>query len=163
MPLINAKVEGLSGAQVALAARADRVMQALSRKILLLSEQFKAKVQGNLSAGIGLKSRHGTAGLAGSVRVIPPELEGTAIVGGVEAGGGPFWYGRMWEYTGHKEIVPVTKKVLRFFVDGKAVFAMRVAAQGPRPWITPPFIEFKPTIAAELGATANRAMAGEEP
>jgi len=159
---ITAKVTGFSEAQTALLERRALLIGALYRKVFSLLIQVQSKIQGNLAQGIGLKSRHGTAGLAGSVRVIPPAVEGAIIKGSVEGGGGPFWYGGMWEFTGHKEIVPVTKKSLSWLADGKRVFAMRVSAQAPRPWMIPPFEEMKPYIAEQLQEAATSATKGTE-
>lgn len=158
---ITAKVDGFEQAAHRMAGRGARITQALYRKIFSLTLQVQSKVQGNLSAGIGLQSRHGTAGLAGSVRVIEPTIEGTMIIGSVQGGGGPFWYGAMWEFKGHGEIVPVNKKVLSWMADGRRVFAMRVSAQAPRPWMIPPFREMKPYIVEEIKATVMGAATGE--
>ena len=159
---ITANVEGFEQASERMAARAARVSAALYQKIFKLCIEVQTKVQGNLAEGIGLKSRHGTSGLAGSVRVIEPVTEGTQITGEVQGGGGPTWYGGMWEFTGHGIIVPVTKRALHFFANGKEVFTTRVSAQGPRPWMIPPFNELKPYIAAEIRATAIAAAKGED-
>lgn len=152
---ITARVEGLDEAQASLLGRTAKIIAALEGKIWKLELELQAKIVGNLDAGIGLKSRHGTSGIAGSVRAIEPAAEGTKIIGNVQGGGGPFWYGKMWEDVGHKEIVPVNKKVLSWMADGKRVFAMRVSAQGPRPWMRPPWEEFKPTIISELNQTVQ--------
>ena len=154
---ITAKIDGLPKAQQSLVVRQERILVALRNKILNLELRLQSKIQGNLASGIGLKSQHGTSGLAGSVRVIEPQIEGQIISGSVEGGGGPFWYGKMWEQTGHKEIVPVDKKALAFLANGKQVFTMRVSAQAPRPWFLPPWQEFKPTIVNELRQTAQQA------
>jgi hypothetical protein len=170
--MIRGEIHGVEQTQADLAARANKTLLALRDKVWELSLRLQSKVQGNLSAGIGLKSRHGSAGLSGSVRALDPEVSGTAVIGGAQAGGGPFWYGRMWEFTGHKEIVPISpdilfgeagwkkgtsaKRALHFFANGKEVFTRRVSAQQPRPWMIPPFQEFKPTIAAELRETAKK-------
>jgi len=159
---ITAKVTGFSEAQASLLERQAMLMDALYRKVFSLLVQVQSKIQGNLAQGIGLKSRHGTAGLAGSVRVIPPGVEGTIIKGSVQGAGGPTWYGGMWEFTGHKEIVPVTKKVLSWIADGNRVFAMRVSAQGPRPWMIPPFEQMKSYIAEQLQETAINVTKGTE-
>ena len=153
--MIITRLIGGEQADAAIASKAERTLIALQRKIFELLIRVQSKIQGNLAVGIGLKSQHGTSGLAGSVRVIEPTISGTAITGSVEGGGGPFWYGRMWEYEGHKEIVPVNKKALAFMANGKQVFAMRVAAQSPRPWFVPPFEGMKPEIIAEISQTAR--------
>lgn len=154
---IEVKVEGVEKTAASIAARIERTIVALQKKVFSLELQLQSKIRGNLASGIGLKSRHGTSGLAGSVRAYEPTIEGTMITGAVEGGGGPFFYGRMWEFYGHKEIVPVTKKVLHFFADGKEVFTMRVSAQQPRPWMIPPFHEMREQIISELNETAQQA------
>lgn len=154
---ISVDVRGVEETTASLEARFERMTLALRAKILSLELQLQSKIQGNLAEGIGLKSRHGTAGLAGSVRAIEPTIDGTDITGTVEGAGGTSWYGAMWEFTGHKEIVPVNKKVLHFFVDGKGVFTTRVSAQGPRPWFLPVFNDMKSEIIASLTETAHKA------
>jgi hypothetical protein len=158
---ISVNTGGLEHAEQEMAAKTARITSALYKKIFSLCIQVQSKVQGNLAQGIGLKSRHGTAGLAGSVRANEPTIEGTVVTGTVEGGGGPFWYGAMWERTGHGEIVPVTKKVLSWLADGKRVFAMRVSAQGPRPWMVPPFNEMQPYIREQIDETVRLAAAGD--
>ena len=160
--MISANVTGIDQAQAELAARGERIITALQKKIFSLELQLQSKIQGNLASGIGLKSRHGTSGLAGSVRANEPEIDGMIIKGSVQGAGGPFWPGAMWEGPplgmspgGHKEIVPVNKKVLHFLAGGKDVFTMRVSAQSARPWFNPPWQEFKSSVAAELNETAK--------
>jgi hypothetical protein len=148
--VITARVEGADAVQANLLARQERFLVALQRKILSLELRLQSKIQGNLAAGIGLKSRHGTSGLAGSVRVVEPVIEGQTVSGTVQGAGGTSWPGAMWERTGHGEIVPVSKKALHFFVGGKEIFTRFVSAQGPRPWMVPTFQEFKPTIISEI-------------
>lgn len=148
-------IKGIEQAESDMLARGQRMTMAVYNKVFSLLLQVQSKIQGNLAAGIGLKSQHGTSGLSGSVRVIEPRIDGTKISGQVQGAGGNFWYGEMWEHTGHKEIVPITKRALHFIAGGKDVFAMRVAAQGPRPWFVPPFEEMKPQISTELTATVE--------
>jgi hypothetical protein len=159
---ITADVSGFDKLAAEFEMRAGLIYSALYQKIFSLCIQVQSKVQGNLASGIGLKSRHGAAGLAGSVRALEPNIEGDLITGSVEGAGGPFWYGAMWERTGHREIVPVTKKALHFFVEGKEVFARRVAAQSARPWMVPPFQQMQPYIVEQIQATAQAAATGTE-
>lgn len=156
---ISVKVEGAAELEANLVARQQRVVIALRNKILNLELRLQSKIQGNLAQGIGLKSRHGTAGLAGSVRAEEPVIVGQDVTGEVKGAGGPTWYGRMWEFQGHKEIFPVNKKALSWLANGKRVFAMHVDAQEPRPWFMPPWQEFKPTVIAEIKETATLAGA----
>lgn len=60
------------------------------------------------------------------------------------------WYGRMWELTGHKEILPKTKAVLAWKTKGTWHFAKRVAPQGPRPYLRPALDEMRPLIIQRL-------------
>lgn len=160
---ITVEVVGEDKAQAGLNRRVDLFLFALRRKILNLELRLQSKIQGNLAAGIGLKSRHGTAGLAGSVRVTEPVIMGTRIEGSVTGAGGPTWYGGMWEREGHGEIFPIPpKKALHFMLEGKEVFFRRVSAQGPRPWMKPPFQEFKPTIIEEIRNLAAAPGAASE-
>lgn len=79
--------------------------------------------------------------LAGSVRPVPASQEGERIIGGVEAAGGPAWYGVIFEKTGAAphDIVPVRAKALHFFVEGEEVFAKRVHHPGlsTKPFMAP--------------------------
>jgi hypothetical protein len=107
---------------------------------------------------------HRTGKLIDSVRLNPPQATATEneVVGGVQAGGGPAWYGRVWELEGFKahEIVPVTKKALAFMLDGKQVIVKRVMipAQGPRPFMKPAFDEMREQIISGLQSAANEAL-----
>jgi hypothetical protein len=74
------------------------------------------------------------------------------MAGELQAAGGPFWYGKMWEQTGHREIVPVNKKALAFLVDSKQVITKRVSAQGPRVWFRPVVEEAVPQLHADVSA-----------
>src|SRR5438132_4498213 len=97
-----------------LRSRAPAIIQALTVKMNSLAIRLQAKIVGEKLSGQVLA--HRTGKLAGSVRVIPATAEGGVLRAGVEAGGGPAWYGRIHEYGGQGayEIVPVNKKALAF-------------------------------------------------
>lgn len=98
MSTINASFNGSDqDVQQALVARGPRLFANLVLKINSLSLRLQSIIVGKLS-GTVLNIRTGK--LAGSVRVEPAKMEGDTLVGGVEAAGGPAWYGRIHEYGG---------------------------------------------------------------
>jgi hypothetical protein len=105
-----------------------------------------------------------TGKLAGSIRMIPAEQEGDVITGRVEGGGGPAWYGKIWELTGHKafDIHPVNAKALRFTVGGTPVFAMHahIPAVGPKPFMKPAQDSHTDEILEALQGTIDEVLAG---
>lgn len=149
LELVKARFTGLQ----------QKIAEGVYKGIFKALIQLQGKIVSSLAAGeFGLKSRHGMSGLAGSVQVIPPQLEGDKVVGKVSAAGGPSWYGKMWELEGHGEIVPVTKKALAFIADDKQVFVRRVSAQSPRPWVRPAFEEIQEQLRATVAASIREAV-----
>jgi hypothetical protein len=96
--------------------------------------------------------------------MIPAEQEGEVITGRVEGGGGPAWYGKIWEETGHKafDVYPVNAKALRFIVGGSPVFAMHahIPAVGPKPFMKPAQDSHTEQIVAALQGTVDEVLAG---
>ena len=77
-----------------------------------------------------------TGNLYRSIRAWTEEgLSRNVIIGKI---GTNVWYGRMWELTGHKEILPIHAKKLRWKdAQGKWHTADKVRAQAPRPFLKP--------------------------
>jgi hypothetical protein len=71
--------------------------------------QLQAKVVGEKLQGQVLQ--HRTGKLSASIRAIPVTQEGGVIVGIVEGGGGPAFYGRIHEYGGVFEIPEFQRRV----------------------------------------------------
>jgi hypothetical protein len=82
---------------------------------------LRQRVVQGLITGTYLKSRHGTAGLAGSVYAVKAALVGDAIEASVHGGGGAVPYGVFWEggIKAH-DIVPVRAKALAWPAFGAA-------------------------------------------
>jgi len=82
----------------ALRAKAPQIVQAVLRKMNVFMLELQAKIVGEKLQGQVLQ--HRTGKLAGSIRAIPAVVEGEAIVGAVQGGGGPAFYGRVHEFGG---------------------------------------------------------------
>jgi hypothetical protein len=82
----------------ALRAKGPQIIEAVLRKMNSLTLQLQAKIVGEKLQGQVLQ--HRTGKLAGSIRMIPAVVEGESVVGAVEGGGGPAFYGRVHEYGG---------------------------------------------------------------
>jgi hypothetical protein len=150
--MIKAELQDAQAVKAGLAAKGLRIQEMLAKKINLWMLKLQAKLQANLAGGLGLQSRKGMAGLAGSIRIAKEAVPGPDMAGELQAAGGTAWYGRMWEQTGHREIVPVNKKALHFLMNGKEVFTKRVSAQGPRVWFGPVVREAIPQLKADIQA-----------
>jgi hypothetical protein len=98
----------------------------LREKLEIQMIQLQAYIQGQKLSGQVLHQRTGR--LKGSVREIPPIIDGARLIGAVEAGSDLLFYGKVHEYgsKGPYAIVPTTKKALRFMLGGKEVFFRRV-------------------------------------
>ena len=149
--MFNVELQNADQVKAGLSAKAVKLQQTLANKINLWLLKLQAKIVSNLAGGVGLQSRKGTAGLAGSVR-ITQEAKPGAMSAELQAAGGTTWYGRMWELSGHKDIFPTTKKALAFQMNGKNVIVARVKGQGPRPWFGPPVREMVPQLQADVSA-----------
>jgi hypothetical protein len=108
------------------------ITAALMERTTAINSALQAKIAGQKLQGEVLKSHTGK--LAGSVRVVETTLSGETISGGVQAGGGPAWYGKLHEYGGTFERKAGTVKLrvdakgelLRQLKNGNlAVFAKR--------------------------------------
>ena len=96
------------------------------------------------------------------MRFIPAVQSGNEIVGVVEAGGGPIFYARIWEETGHKafDIEPVSAMALRFIIEGEVLFRKRVhiPAEAARPFMKPALEINTEKIVAALQLTINEVL-----
>jgi hypothetical protein len=161
--VINIDFEGTDQQLVAFVrSRMPVLKEALRLKMQALMLMLQAHIIGTKLTGQVLHQRTGK--LIDSVRLNPAEATATdlAVEGGVQAGGGPAWYARIWELTGLPayEIVPVNKKALAFMLDGKQIIVRRVMhpAVGPKPFMKPSFEEKRDEILAGLQEAANGAM-----
>jgi hypothetical protein len=83
-------------------AKGPQIVQAVIRKMDQLMLVLQAKVVGEKLQGQVLK--HKTGKLAGSIRKMETIEENGAIVGIVQGGGGPAWYGALHETGGTFEV-----------------------------------------------------------
>ena len=113
-----------------LRAKGPRILEAVRTKMDGLMIELQAKIVGEKLSGQVLNRRTGK--LSNSIRALPADIEqnfqGDSVVGRVEGGGGPAFYGRVQEFGGTHSypIVPVNAKALAFMMGGKQVFFMRV-------------------------------------
>jgi hypothetical protein len=94
---IQFKVDA-SGVSGSLEDKSLAITAALMERTTMVTKALQAKIAGQKLQGEVLKSH--TDKLAGSVRVIETTLSGETISGGVQAGGGPAFYGKYHEYGG---------------------------------------------------------------
>ena len=73
------------------------IIGALVRRLNEMMVRLQSYVVSNKLSGQALARRTGK--LAASIRYIPAVLNGTQIEGSVEGGGGPAWYGKLFETT----------------------------------------------------------------
>ncbi len=112
---------------LALRARGPKILAAEKRTIEELMLELQARIQRKLSGEV-LQSHAGGGGLLGTVRKQPTTLSGAMLHGGVQAGGGLFWWAAVHERGGEKEyeILPGAltgksdKQALAFFPAGSA-------------------------------------------
>lgn len=126
--MLGFTVSGDVQALAELRNRQEYLYEALRRRIDFYSLKLQQHIQRDKLSGQVLHQRSGK--LKRSVEVIPATINPStgSVSGGVQAAGGPAYYGRFHETgtTRAYTIVPVTKQALRFFVDGRAIFARRV-------------------------------------
>jgi hypothetical protein len=107
--------------------KGPRIIQAVAQKMEQLMIQLQAKIVGGKLQGQVL--HHRTGKLANSIRVIPVTQSGSSIVGMVEGGGGPAFYGRIHEYGGVVQIPEFTRRVS----GGKEAIKARLSKTGSIP------------------------------
>jgi phage gpG-like protein len=103
-----------------------------------------------------------TGKLSSSVRALPTTLSGTSIIGGVQAGGGPSFYGAVHEFGGTRAypIIAVKARALRFVMNGKTSFARSVMMPPAkiRAFAGPSLDENAEMMRAELQAALDKAI-----
>lgn len=116
-----------------LAALQDRLLAAVTRGMTIGLRRLQTVVVDEKLAGQVLQRR--SRRLIRSVRLRPAAPRGDQIVGGVEAGGGVAWYGRLHEHGTDRPFVvwAQTARALRFSWQGQTHFA--------RSTVHPPFRE----------------------
>ena len=139
-----------------------QIIERLKRKMTLLMLQLQSRIVGE---SIPAFFPNGAPNIAGSVRAIPAELEGTIIHGEVQAGGPrttkvTLKSGAQVDYAAvqHEgiahsyEIRPFNKKALAFLLDGKQVITKLVHHTGlqPRPYMTSELQNMESQIVEEL-------------
>jgi hypothetical protein len=127
-PMLNISFKNNSDQRFieALRSKPSRAIAVLQTKLNALLFQLSSYIVGQKLSAQVLHRRTGV--LAGSVRAIPAHLEGTKLVGAVQAGGGPAFYGRVHEYGGPRayQIIAVKARALAFLSHGKQVFAQSI-------------------------------------
>jgi len=169
---VNIEITGVQRVINKLSALASKNQAMLVRRVNKAANALRVRIVGDLVQGVWrLKSRHGTAGLAGTVYV--NESGGGAVGDRIQAvvhgAGGAAPYGIFWE-RGIKShvIVPKTARALawpaygqwqksamlqrRFAFTADMIFAKRVVwpAQRPRPWFSGPYRDMLPELEAIL-------------
>lgn len=93
----------------ALREKGPLIIQALLRKMNALMFALQSKIVGQKLQGQVLA--HRTGKLAGSIRVVPATLAGEQIIGEVQGGGGPAFYGRIHEFGGTINVPEYQRRV----------------------------------------------------
>lgn len=157
----TARVVGSGDVVEAIRTGIVRVRREVATELGLLGLALLRKVKQEKLLGQVLKRR--TGNLGNSVNVQPQggvETKGNVLSISV---GSAVWYGRMWELTGHKKIVPVKAKFLAWKDGGVWHRAKSVSAQAPRPWLAPALAEMRPIVVQRLQAAVARGIAGKGP
>ena len=160
--MISVKIISTPEALVRLRERGPFIIQALTMKMNELMLRLQAKVVGE-SIPTFFKA---APNIASTVQMIPAHVEGTKIIGAVQAGGpkttkitlksgAEVDYAAVQEYgVDHGwEILPFTKKALAFMLDGKQMIRRRV-------WHPP--LEARPFMRSELQNMEGEIIAGLE-
>jgi hypothetical protein len=106
-----------------LRTRMAPITESLRRRIDEINIRLQTHIKQDKLMGQVLTSRHGDTGLAGSIRVLPTEVKGDVMTGGVQGGGGTAFYGRFHEY-GTSDwyiILPKEARALAFTVGGMSI------------------------------------------
>jgi hypothetical protein len=127
MPLLKISFQGNPYSWLQLMReKGPRLVNVLATKMNVLLFQLGAYVQTEKLSGQALNPRTGK--LRASVHAIPVSVQGTKLVGAVEAAGGPAFYGVVHESGGTREyeIRAVKARALAFIVGSKQRFAKSV-------------------------------------
>jgi len=163
IPEARAIVERLRGKSPAVAA-------AVMNRLNALLVEFQKYVVNEKLSGQLLHRRSGA--LARSVVVIPAEIKGTEITGGVTAGAAPAFYAKFFELPevggaapvkggGMWAVNAVKKRALAFMVGGEKVFAKYVfhPPLAARPFLSQSAEESLPMIREQLQAAIDEELA----
>ena len=144
-----------------LRVKAKEVNLALVATINRLSERFIAHVLGGDSPASAGHKKKGF--LSNSVRPIPAVVEGNSVTGGVVAGGGAAWYGRLFE-DGHPgyTISAANKKFLKFELGGEILYRKTVQhtgfSQEKLQFMKPVADQMRPEARADILATVTEVL-----
>lgn len=165
------EVHGAEGVAANLRGIDPKMIMMLRRRIDVASELLRERIIAGLVTGAwGIKSRRGTAGLAGTVHQIPAEVTEKGVEGGVRGAGAPAEYGAFFQTGGRGPYQIVGKPVLAWPAYGKfqkntkqgkfaftveMLFAKRVTHPTIKraPWMTGPFEAMMPEIMEILTPT----------
>ncbi len=118
----SVSVTGLDQFKARLDGTVQKLTIVLSRRINQASLELQSAIVEGLATGkYGIQSRHGAAGLAGSVTVIPAQATSdSSVSGGVQGAGGVAIYGVYHEMGGRGpyEILPKTAEALAWQAYG---------------------------------------------
>lgn len=145
--------------------KGPRILAAAKTKMDGLMISLQAKIVGEKLSGQVLNRRTGK--LSNSIRALPSDIEsnfqGESIVGHVEGGGGPAFYGRVQEFGGDHayDIVPINAKALHFFIGGKEMFLKKVhhPPLKERSFMRSSLEEYRETIFDSLRQSVREEMA----
>jgi len=144
-------------------AKGPKIVQVLFSKVSMLTQMLSSYIQQNKLSGQVLTPR--TGNLRASVHAVPTEMQGTKIVGAVEAAGGTAFYGKFFEEGGKGafRIAAKNKQSLMWTSGGSKHFAFAVTHPQIRQlaFMQPSLEENKDRIVAELTDAVNKVIAEE--
>ena len=147
--IVDPSASGILAEQI---NRKRTVLEArISQKLNSINTELQRRIVGKLTGDV-LQNR--TGNLARSIEAIPARIEGAVIEGSVQGGGGVAFYGKFQEYgtRGPYTILPKNAQALRFFIEGKLIFAKKVIHPGlkERSFMRSTFTDMQPEIVASL-------------
>lgn len=169
--MISVKIISTPEAMIRLRERGPFIVEALTNKMNALMLKLQAKVVGE-SIPAFFKA---APNIASTVQMIPAHVEGTKIVGAVQAGGpkttkitlksgAEVDYAAVQEYgVDHGwEILPFNKRALSFLIDGKRLIRRRVfhPPLEARPFMRSELQNMEPEIIAGLETAFKESLGG---
>jgi hypothetical protein len=169
--MISIKITATPDAITRMRERGPEILAAITEKMNALMIALQNKVLGTTIPRY-FKS---APNISSSVQLIPAQLAGQMIVGGVTAGGprtttvtkksgAQVDYAAVQEYgVGHSyEILPFDKKALAFLLDGKQIITKRVfhPPLAARPFMRDALAEMTPEITEGLQSAVREALSG---
>lgn len=161
--LLKITLQGGPELVAAIQKKGPRIIEVLRTKITAAMIQLSSYIISQKLHGQMLQHRSGK--LAGSIRAIPAVFEGASIIGSVEGGGGPAFYGKFFELesaggtggTKPHAIFAVKARALRFVMGGNIHFAKSVQHPGfaARPFMTTSLSENADKIQTDLQAALD--------